>query len=196
MSKIGALILAAGESKRMGQPKQILPWENTTLLGHAIQQIQNLKLDHIGVVLGANEVLICDAIADFDVEILVNKNWKNGIGSSISTGIQQVLNYKLDSLLITLADQPLIDTAHLETIMLQAAKNPTAIIATAYSTKNGVPALFPSIYFDQLMELKKDTGARELLNSPKTDIITIEAVAKTIDIDTPLDYQKITQDQA
>ncbi len=85
-SKIAILILAAGSSSRMGSPKQLLKWKNSNLLGHTISKATQLKVDEIILVLGANSDKIISEIDAKNVKVLINPNWKLGLGSSISAG--------------------------------------------------------------------------------------------------------------
>jgi len=106
---IALLILAAGESRRMGNKiKQLLPWKNTTLLGNAINQAKKTEVRDIFVVLGANIKEIKTTLDDESITILENNNWKSGMGSSIVTGIRHLnsSNHKYDGALVILTDQP------------------------------------------------------------------------------------------
>ena len=90
MAEIPILLLAAGSSSRMGQPKQLLPWGDQTLIGHQIQKL--IKTGHpVHVVIGSNSELILPVIEKFPANILINKDWELGMGSSISFGIKQII---------------------------------------------------------------------------------------------------------
>jgi len=113
--KHAVLILAAGASTRMGQPKQLLPWGKTTLLNHAINEAKKIS-EHVFVVLGANKELI-ESSLNSQVEIIRNPNWENGMGTSITYGISILdKNEEFDSVLIMLADQPLLDSTYLNNL--------------------------------------------------------------------------------
>jgi molybdenum cofactor cytidylyltransferase len=120
MDKVAILILAAGNSSRMEDKiKQLLPWRQTTLLGHAIHEAKKLKAQAVYVVLGANAEIIKPTISEEDVLILEYKYWKQGIGTSIAFGVQQLVKEnKYDAVLIQLADQPLF-RCHLSTAVAQ-----------------------------------------------------------------------------
>ncbi|MEO0507287.1 MAG: nucleotidyltransferase family protein [Bacteroidota bacterium] len=192
---ISIILLAAGASERMGSTiKQLLPWGNNTLIGHAIEQTRILNAKTY-VVLGAHAEEIKSKLSD-DVEVLLHSQWKNGMGSSIAFGVEQVLqiNPKTKTIMILLADQPFLDTRFLENLLNEHQKRSAAISATKYPNERvGVPAIFNSNYFSALRSLKQDKGARELLNNPKENILTIKAGKKAFDIDTIEDYHRLLQ---
>ena len=187
------LILAAGAAKRMGSIKQLLAWADTSLLGHAVNMAKSSKAKETIVVLGANANAIA---AQFDagaIQIVKNENWASGMGSSIAAGIGYILGSgeKYDAVLITLADQPLIDTLYLDLMIETASKVDQGIVATAYGDKAGVPALFGRRYFETLMALESEQGAKEVLDRFKSDIFRLDPGNKTMDIDTKEDYEAL-----
>ncbi len=188
---IAILILAAGASKRMGSIKQLLPWADTSLLGHAVNVAKSSKAKETIVVLGANANAIATQFIAGEVQIIKNVNWASGMGSSIATGIEYIMGSgkKYDAVLITLADQPLIDTPFLDLMIETAAKVNESIVATAYGKMPGVPALFGRQYFETLMALESERGAKEVLDRFKSDIFMLDPGNKTLDIDTKEDYE-------
>ena len=115
-NKIAVIILAAGNSNRMGKIKQLLEWEDKTIIEKIIKLSLSLKTKDVFVVLGSNYKKIYDVINKYNITIIKNNSWENGIGSSISTGIKKVMGYynSLDGILIILGDQPLISKKYLE----------------------------------------------------------------------------------
>lgn len=190
MDKVAILILAAGNSSRMEDKiKQLLPWRQTTMLGHAIREAKKLKALAIYVVLGANAEIIKPTISEKDVLILEHKYWKQGIGTSIAFGVQQLVKEnKYDAVLIQLADQPYLDATYLQQLFNLYANNNPVIIATKYRNSKGVPAIFNKDYFLDLINLNGDTGAKALLKFE--NVIAIEPKEKVVDIDTWEEYQR------
>ncbi|PKV50896.1 molybdenum cofactor cytidylyltransferase [Aquimarina sp. MAR_2010_214] len=188
--KIAQLILAAGSSSRMGEPKQVLPWSNTTLIGHAIEKALLIKEVPIYVVLGAHYDVIYKEICHFPVTILKNSKWQSGMGSTIRSGIMAIQQNKLsyDGVLVSLVDQPLLDTIHFNSLITQFNKQPGAIAATDLGFGIGVPAIIPSKYFDELLQLKADFGARYIIKKHMDKIYTVDAIGKGADIDTIAQY--------
>ena len=194
---IAILILAAGNSSRMGEPKQLLPWKNSILLNHSIHTATQVTNSKTYVVLGANHDLIKSKLKRDDIEILHNTNWKSGLGSSIAFGVKSIMTseYKFDGVLIKLSDQPLIDSNYLAGLirLFKAVNN--QIIASIYKSKKlGVPALFDSCYFEELSKLNQDKGAKKLITDHIDNVITVNANHLIADIDTKEDYQKLYND--
>jgi molybdenum cofactor cytidylyltransferase len=187
--KIAGLLIAAGSSKRMGKPKQLLPWGETTLLEHAIAQLQGSNIHKLFVVLGANFNLIRSHIKSEGIRIIKNQNWQMGMGTSIASGISEIDSGDYDAALITLGDQPFQDSFHYNSLIEKYLEKKN-IVATALEEKAIVPAVFPEQYFEQLKNLKGDAGARNILADNKENIVFVPSSGKDIDIDTPEDYEK------
>jgi len=191
--KIAILILAAGESKRMNGIKQLLPWKNTTLLGNAIEQALQSKGDAVYVVLGANANQITPTIAHYNIQTIENKNWKNGIGNSIAAGVQYLKENQVhyDAILITLADQPMINAAYYNMLIDAYSQKVAKIIASETNNLPSVPAIFDALYFEQLSQLDQDKGAKEILLAAQKEVYRLPANANLIDIDTTSDYEEL-----
>nr|WP_299254751.1 nucleotidyltransferase family protein [uncultured Aquimarina sp.] len=187
--------MAAGSSSRLGSPKQLLPWKNTSLIANEIEKSLKLKNLETLIVLGAHFEIILKEIKHFPVVILHNKNWELGMGASISFGIQQILKYKenFEGVLITLVDQPLIDEEHLNNLISKFNENQDAIIATSMKDRIGVPAIFARHYFKELLLLKEDYGARQIIKKYESHIINIDGKDKTDDIDTKEQYKALLE---
>ncbi|MFD2098597.1 nucleotidyltransferase family protein [Flagellimonas iocasae] len=191
MTNIAVLILAAGASTRMeGGPKQLLPWKDTTLLGHAIEQAKKLTTS-VFVILGAYSKEIAQTIPN-NVEIIVNSDWKKGMGSSISIGIEgiQKKENQLSGLLIMLADQPFLDISYLKKIRGSYENEACKIAATDYGRKLGVPAIFHPSLFPELSKLHEDFGAKHIIEKYKEETITLFPEGNEVDIDTLNDYNQ------
>lgn len=190
--KISILILAAGGSSRMGAHiKQILPWKDYNLLGNAVETAQATLVDNTFIVLGAFDDIIKAEVNFEPNSIIFNPNWKNGLGSSIATGITHFLSKKLsfDAVLIMLADQPFIDTTYLNEMLENWNQNPTKILTTQYKNRVGVPAIFGEKYFLELQKLNKDFGAKEIIAANASTILAMNPEGKEIDIDSWETYQ-------
>jgi len=192
-SNITVIILAAGASNRMGEPKQLLKWGNSTLLGSTIEKAKKLRATKVVVVLGANYKLINKAIEPSKVTILNNLNWKNGLGNSIAFAVNYILQttIKTDAVLFMLSDQPFIEVDFLNTMVNQFQEGKQSIIATSYDDhRYGVPAIFDKIYFKELLQLNDDNGAKHLLKKYKYHIKVLIPPAKNVDLDFKKDYLK------
>ncbi len=188
---IAGLLLAAGSSSRMGKPKQLLPWKDTTLLGHAIQQLQKVLKD-LFVVLGANTEEILASLADSPVLPIHNPEWKKGMGTSIAKGVYHLSNTSdFDAVLVVLADQPLLESAYYEKMMAHFRKGTHSIIATNYGERCGVPAIFDRSFFSALQELDADFGAKSLIKKHRKKVFCLDAEGKELDVDTPERYEQL-----
>ena len=192
-SNIAIIIPAAGASRRMGAPKQLLPWGKTTLLGHAVTQALRSDAEEAFVVLGAHETLIKKEMAQHPVTVLKNENWEAGLGTSIACGVQHLLkiNPAVNGVLIMLADQPLIDYQYLNTLISNFQSHQNKIIATSYGKRAGVPAVFGKPYFKVLSGLEDDHGAKYLMEKHSHHVIALDAGKKLTDIDTLEDYREL-----
>ncbi|CAM1346104.1 nucleotidyltransferase family protein [Tenacibaculum crassostreae] len=189
MQKTAILILAAGSSSRMGSIKQLLPYKNTTLLGWATQQAQQSIVKNIFCVLGANKAKIEEQIPK--IEFIYNKNHKEGLSTSIVCGVQHLLQKGFDSILFMLADQPHVTFQYLNNLVETSKNHPHKIIASFYEDTIGVPAVFPKNYFNDLLNLTGDKGAKQLFIKNEADVIKIKPSENIIDIDTPDEYQNL-----
>lgn len=187
--KIAILVLAAGASRRMNGIKQILPYKGSTLLENALKIAKMSKADQVFCVLGANKEEIQQKVDFENVEIIENQVWNEGLGQSIAVGVEAIQKYeKYDGILVMLADQPFISSAYLDKMIAIFQENRYPIIATRYSDKPGVPALFPQKTFSAFTNLSGDSGAKSILQNEE-NIRLLEA--NTFDIDYPEDYEKI-----
>ena len=191
MHKTAILILAAGNSSRMGKTKQLLPYKNATLLEWAIEQAQKSVVKNVFCVLGANKEVIEKRLTTKTVEVIYNPNYKDGLSTSIVKGIEFLLNYNFDGVLIMLADQPHVTSEYLNSLIEASKNNPSKLIVSNYQGSVGVPAIFPKNYFNDLLDLKGDKGAKNFLLQQNNNVIKVNSSQNLLDIDTPEDYQHL-----
>lgn len=194
LENIGIAVLAAGNSSRMGQPKQLLKWGNETLIGNAVKTALATTAKDVFVVLGANYQLIMKEVEKLPIQILKNDDWQEGLGSSIACTAKFCENNakNMDGLIFTLADQPLITSGYLQKMITNFQVGYDQIVATEYeSGKKGVPALFDKIYFSELSAITGDDGAKSLLIKHTSNVSTMLSEANKTDIDTLEDYHKL-----
>ena len=191
------MILAAGSSSRMGQPKQLLPWKDSFLLDHAISIAESIQPSKTVVVLGANYERINSKIQHRRIAIKRNSQWEEGLGSSIASGLNFIQNLgdPVDGVLIILPDQPLINVDYLKLMISQFKKNEKQSMASAYETdKFGVPALFDRCYFEELIQLRGDKGAKKVISDNIEKVSALKANHLIVDIDTKEDYKRLFTD--
>ncbi len=185
---IGLLILAAGQASRMGKEKQLLPWKGKTLLEHAVSQALKLSTN-VHVVLGAYAEKTQPLLASYPVQLIHNKEWEQGMGASLATGLHAMQKEGYSAALILLVDQPMIALSHYQQLIAHFRETPEAIIASEYPNGPGVPAVIPKRYFGQLSNLKGEGGAKKLMRSKDTPVRTIPTVGMLVDLDRPEDYE-------
>ena len=187
------LILAAGASSRMGRTKALLPWNGKTVLEHLVGQAEQAALRKLVVVTGASHAEIGEKTALTPDLFVENPQWAAGMGTSIRTGLNQVLNRfpTCQGVLILLADQPLVDAAYLSALLREFTGKPECLVATRYGASFGVPALFGSSYFDDLKALPPEKGAKALLDSVSDRVIGMDPGQKGRDMDTPEAYEAL-----
>ena len=189
--KIAILILAAGASTRMGSPKQLLKWGESTLLNHRIEQAIKSKADNVFVVLGANYHKIKKTINQKSVHILKNDEWEMGMGNSVAFGVKQILTLDFNAVLIMLVDQPLVNKSYLNDLMEACVLTNKPIVATSYPKGVGVPAIFTNVYFNQLAAITGEKGAKELIKQHLENVTTITPKTPIDDIDTKEAYNQL-----
>lgn len=192
ISKTAFVILAAGGSKRMGEPKQLLAWGDSTLLEYTIETALEVSPNDVFVVLGANYETLRRKVESYPVEIINNLNWKKGLGSSISKAVKQINDsiLKFDGVLFLLADQPFITSNYLEHMTSLFEPHKDQILATSYMDgEKGVPVLFDAIYFNELEALNGDGGAKQVLKAYESKVEILFGGTKNIDLDTPTQYK-------
>lgn len=192
MSKTAILILAAGQSKRMGKPKQLLPYKNSTLLLEKIKQFQSLENVQVFVVLGAYFKDIFPLLREKPVKVVLNSNWHEGMGSSLSKGIELIKKKEgFDRVLITLADLPLMESSHYEELIELSKSSGKRIIQTEYEDTLGVPVVFDKSLYNSLSRLKNEEGAKPLIEKYKKEVLKLRSKTPFFDVDTSEAYQKL-----
>ncbi|WP_047790723.1 nucleotidyltransferase family protein [Tenacibaculum mesophilum] len=189
MQKTAILILAAGSASRMGKIKQLLPYKNTTLLEWTIEQAQKSVIKNVFCVLGANKDAIEKKLTTNAIITIYNPKHQDGLSTSIIKGIEFLQEHNFDNALIMLADQPHVTSEYLNSLIKVSKKNPSKIITSNYQGSVGVPAVFPKEYFNKLLNLKGDKGAKNFLLQHDDNIFKVNSSLNLLDIDTPEDYQ-------
>lgn len=191
---IAAVILAAGASRRLGQPKQLLPHAGEALLQRALRLVRESGSEPILVVLGAEFARICVAIPFDDAIPVFNDRWEDGMASSIHAGLNEldVRAPESKGALVMGCDQPHLSSAHLRSLLKAFNEHKSsAIVASSYAGVRGMPAVFPRTVFPALHQIQGDKGARGLLANPPILIAEVEFVGGEVDIDIPDDLSHL-----
>ena len=188
---VTAILLGAGESKRMGKPKLLLPFGESTMIGTLIGNTLNSSVEKIIVVLGSNYNSLHQTIKDYPVEIVNNSRYRDGMLSSIQCGLKAVPD-SADAVMILLGDQPMIGTSEMDKVIESYRDSEKDIIIATHGNKRGHPIIFGSRYISEIGGYPKDSSLRDLLQKHPEDIEETETDNSGIlrDIDTETDYQE------
>jgi molybdenum cofactor cytidylyltransferase len=196
---ISAIILAAGASRRLGQPKQLLAYRGETLLNRAIRIASEAGASPVLAVLGADFEQIRGSIESRNVIALHNDHWRQGMGSSIAEGMRAlaVCAPDAESVLLMSCDQPRLTVDHLRALMAAFVSQASPLIAaSAYAGVHGVPAVFPRAAFEELRGLRGDKGARSIIDRASCPVVAVEFPGGDLDIDAPEDLAKLDEGKA
>lgn len=193
MSTVGIVILAAGASTRMGKPKQLLSYRESSLLTHTIKAAIASVCRPIIVILGSHAQQIKQSVSQFSVQVVENKQWSEGMGSSIRTGIKALnaVSQNIDAVVLTLCDQPFISSQIIDEIVNVYCLTGKPIVAAEYSETFGVPALFSHTFFSELATLEGAAGAKQIIAKYHKGVFRVPFPQGAIDIDTPQDYEQL-----
>ncbi|WDF77219.1 nucleotidyltransferase family protein [Mucilaginibacter sp. KACC 22773] len=189
----GIIILAAGNSARLGHPKQLLKYKNSTLLNNIIGEALLLPESSLTVVTGAYNEFIKANLNIAGLKLCFNPDWQSGMGSSIVCGLKDLLlRYpKMKKCIFLVCDQPYVTNTLLKNLLKEYGKTRKRIVASAYSDTLGTPVLFHRKYFGELLKLRGQEGAKKLINAHSDDIATVHFEKGVVDIDTAEDYHKL-----
>ncbi len=192
------VIPAAGASTRLGRPKQLVVFEGESLIRRAVRSSLSV-CENVVVVLGSDVNDIEPELAGLSTEICINKNWKDGIGTSIAEGVRLAeKKFKdLNGFLIHLSDLPLVTSVELRKLLEAADSEREKIVFSVYEDFEGVPAYFPSRYFSGLASLEGDFGAQGLIKSAEPESkIGVRNGIRYFDVDSEEDLAELLNPKA
>jgi molybdenum cofactor cytidylyltransferase len=195
VTNCAAIILAAGRSSRLGKPKQLLNYKGKTLLEHTIHAVKESSVQSIILILGSGFERVINEIDISGLHIIKNDNWETGIASSIVSGINALYDIAPlpDAAILTVCDQPFVTGSLLDELLAAQKTTSKLIIASKYEDTIGTPALFHKSFFLQLIGLKGDSGAKKIMQQYPGAVATIPFPLGSIDIDTPSDYESLSE---
>jgi len=189
---ISVIILAAGESKRMGQPKMLLPWGEVTVIEHVISVFMGAGLADILVVTGGAREKVEKVAAKYPVQSIHNEVYANGeMLSSLQCGLR-ALKPQAEATLIALGDQPQVQERSVRMVCEAFHKTRSNIVVPSYQMRRGHPWLVTRPLWDELLKMKSLESPRDFLNVHKDEIQYVDTDDPNIlkDLDTPDDYQR------
>jgi molybdenum cofactor cytidylyltransferase len=190
-SGIAAVVLAAGASTRLKTPKQLVLHQGESLLRRTVRVILAIKPRRV-VVLGAYAERVIDQLDQLPVKVVQNREWQEGMGSSIRAGLAALsLGELRNGVLVTVCDQPLLSASHLDRMYRAFCESMPEIVASSYDRVLGVPAIFRSDLITKLTTLSGEEGARKIIADHYSGTIGIDFPEGRFDIDSPDDLKKL-----
>ena len=190
------LMIAAGESKRMGSPKQLLVVEGETIINRMIHIVKKAVNFPTYVILGAFAETIQAQFPNLEINIVNNTHWQEGMASSIRLGLNTAKAQipALDCVMVVLCDQPYITESTITALLQLQKEKDTPMAAAYYDDVMGTPALFHSSIFNELLSLKGDMGAKRIIQSRPEEVAKLHFEKGLLDIDTKEDYQALLKE--
>src|SRR4051812_24600060 len=190
---VTALVLAAGTSSRMGQPKQLLPFEGRSLVRRAAEAAVGSKTRQTIVVTGAANQHVDAELAGLAVMLVHNPDYADGMSTSLRAGLRSV-RPDVDAVVVLLADQPYVDSAIIDGLIDLYEQTHARIVRPRYGGQPGNPVLWDQSLFDELMQQEGDQGGRALLQAYTSEIAWLDLpdAALQTDVDTPESYVSLT----
>ena len=192
-NQVGAIILAAGESSRLGKPKQLLELNHKSLVRRIADEAGDADCRPVIVVTGSASAEVQASIAGTGAVAVENRHWKRGIGTSIRTGVRYLGEAapEIDAIVLLVCDQPAVDARMIRQLIALRDKTGKRIVASRYAETLGVPALFDRQCFHELLDLPDELGAKEIILSDPERVAELPFPDGAIDIDTVDDWKNL-----
>jgi molybdenum cofactor cytidylyltransferase len=192
--EIAILLLAAGSSSRLGRSKQLVSIKGQPLLLKSMNAAIETGIENIIVVLGANEEAHRQVIKDTGIHMVVNTDWKKGMGNSLKSGLSYLLQQlpRAEAVITMVCDQPLINSDHLIKLVSEYKSSESVIVASFYQGVAGVPVLFDRTLFSELLSMPDEAGAKKIIQQHPHLVKTVPFPGGEIDIDTDDDLKKFS----
>ena len=193
MKGTAVIILAAGNSSRLGVPKQTLLYQGRSLVRRMTGEADSAELNPVIVVTGAYSTEVSAELTGCGVHLVYNAHWQKGMGSGIAAGMLklQMMGSGVENVIIAVCDQPYVSAQLFRRLIEKEAESGMGIVACAYADTLGTPVLFGQRYFEALLQLNGNSGAKKLLELYRYDVAEIPFPQGSIDIDTVADYEKL-----
>lgn len=188
---ISGIVLAAGESKRMGKPKQLLSFGGATILEHVVDNLRQCRIGEIIIVLGHEWQRIAARFDNRPVRMVINPDYRMGMGTSLAQGILSA-DEKAQAFLVALGDQPLVRVDIVNALIDAYQRGGKGIAIPSFEGLPGHPVIFDKKYRQDLLRLQGDVGGKDVVKSHPEDVLHIEVDSASViyDIDDWDDYQK------
>lgn len=191
MNKGAIVILCAGSSSRLGFPKALVIWDNSTLIETTVKHCLQVPDVDVYVVTGCHHKEIIPYLTG-KLQVIYNPHWALGMGKSISAAVEKIKDVDYEYVIITVVDQPKISSDHFNELVKTYYQGEKGIITSCYKGISGPPVLFAKKYYSELMELDGDHGAKPIVRKYKKDVEMIKFDGGHLDIDTLDDLRSIS----
>ncbi len=191
-NKIAAVVLAAGQSRRMGRPKMILPWGDTTVIGHVVEQLARAGLSEQILVTGASRQEVEQALQGFAIRIVFNSRYIEGeMVSSLQVGLS-ALDAQFEAALVVLGDQPQMNAMVIREVLSMYHTTRAPLVVPSYQMHRGHPWLIARSLWPAILALQPSETLRDFLHSHSNQIqyVNIDSPSILQDLDTPEDYDR------
>jgi len=190
---IGVVIVAAGGSSRLGQPKQLLRFLGKSLVHDIVVAACQAGCSPVIVVIGTDSEKITGELRSTSAVIVENGNWQRGIGSSIRAGVQGLIDYapEIDAVVLLVCDQPFVNANTIRNLIKLREETKRTIVASRYADTVGVPALFDRSLFGELLSLGNEAGAKSIILRNRERVAEVKFPEGEIDIDTREDWEEL-----
>jgi molybdenum cofactor cytidylyltransferase len=187
---ISAILLAAGQSKRMGELKQLMPFGQSTIVEQAVDNLLGSAVDEVIVVVGYKAEDVIKAIAAKSIKLVINPDYEQGMSTSIIAGLKLVRG-KVQGVMLAMGDQPLVDSQTINRLIEEFYNHDKGIAVPTYQGRRGHPIIFAIQYKEQLLKLRGDVGGRQIIKDHPDDVLEVAVDSESIvaDFDTTDDYQ-------
>ncbi|MBC8274501.1 MAG: molybdenum cofactor cytidylyltransferase [Chloroflexi bacterium] len=187
---ISAILLAAGQSKRMGELKQLMPFGQSTIVEQAVDNLLGSAVDEVIVVVGCRAEDVIKAIAAKPIKLVINPDYEQGMSTSVIAGLNLV-HSGVQGVMLALGDQPLVNSQTINRLIEGFYNHDKGIVVPTYQGRRGHPIIFAIKYKEQLLKLRGDVGGRQIIKDHPDDVLDVAVDSESIvaDFDTTDDYQ-------
>ncbi len=195
-NKLAILILAAGSSSRLGKAKQLLRYKGRTLLQYQIDIAERTDIP-VYINVGCQAPLMLQTIQTKETTaVLCNHTWEQGMGNSICNGVKAIQADGYSGVIISVCDQPFLTQDIWGLLMRKISQQPDRIIISQYENGMGPPSYFPAKYFEELIALQGEEGAKKIVHKHQKNSVFISFPKGNIDIDTEQDLKYLDSSES
>jgi molybdenum cofactor cytidylyltransferase len=170
---LAAAILSAGESRRMGSPKALIPYRGRTFLEHLIEVTTHPRVGVRKIILGAGAENIREKLGLDPSTVVINENWQHGQLSSIQTAVRSLLPGETEGLILCPVDHPLVSAELVARLIAEFDSSGKLIVLPAYKGKRGHPLIFRANLYDEILDASAEVGARQVVWNHARELLEV-----------------------